>query len=329
MKKLLSPLLTAAMLCALTLPVLATTPADNAQTRNADIFDFIDILEDCVGMIELTPVEVYDHNKNGVVDIFDGIIVLEGIIGLGDCVTMPRVNNQGDDDDQGGTEPPVTTIGVPETTVLVDETEPVVPATNAPETTTPPENTTGVTETTEEPPTTTQSATDEDVDFGVVNYAYIGLSFEVEAKVLYGQKFKIYTAQTLEEYKFITRIVNKGNVEYDFLNFDVDESFFIDKAIILVYRVWSNAGGFTIIDSLKREQNQLIINSTSISPCSSDDAITFYRIALSIDKNNINDIDDIIFDDKLSDFCKCGSCDYNNIIENFTKWRNNWLESKK
>ena len=89
MKKLLSLLLTATMLCALTLPVLATTPADNAQTRNADIFDFIDILEDCVGMIELTPVEVYDHNKNGVVDIFDGIIVLEGIIGLGDCVRMP------------------------------------------------------------------------------------------------------------------------------------------------------------------------------------------------------------------------------------------------
>ena len=93
MKKLLSLLLTAAMLCALTLPATfatATTPADNAQTRNADIFDFIDILEDCVGMVELTPVEVYDHNKNGVVDIFDGIIVLEGIIGLGDCVTMPR-----------------------------------------------------------------------------------------------------------------------------------------------------------------------------------------------------------------------------------------------
>ncbi|MCL1903344.1 MAG: hypothetical protein FWF94_02875 [Oscillospiraceae bacterium] len=93
MKKLLSLLLTAAMLCALTLPVLATTPADNAQTRNADIFDFIDILEDCVGMVELTPVEVYDHNKNGVVDIFDGIIVLEGIIGLGDCVTMPVESN--------------------------------------------------------------------------------------------------------------------------------------------------------------------------------------------------------------------------------------------
>ncbi|MCL1903927.1 MAG: hypothetical protein FWF94_05880, partial [Oscillospiraceae bacterium] len=93
MKKLLSLLLTAAMLCALTLPATfatATTPADNAQTRNADIFDFIDILEDCVGMVELTPVEVYDHNKNGVVDIFDGIIVLEGIIGLGDCVIMPK-----------------------------------------------------------------------------------------------------------------------------------------------------------------------------------------------------------------------------------------------
>ena len=89
MKKLLSLLLTATMLCALTLPVLATTPADNAQTRNADIFDFIDILEDCVGMIELTPVEVYDHNKNGVVDIFDGIIVLEGIIGIKDSVKMP------------------------------------------------------------------------------------------------------------------------------------------------------------------------------------------------------------------------------------------------
>ncbi|MCL1903295.1 MAG: hypothetical protein FWF94_02620 [Oscillospiraceae bacterium] len=109
MKKLLSLLLTAAMLCAVAVPAtFATAPADNARTRYADIFDFIDILEDCVGMIELTPVEVYDHNKNGVVDIFDGIIVLEGIIGLGEAVKMPLVRTPGNP-----AEPPVISTATP------------------------------------------------------------------------------------------------------------------------------------------------------------------------------------------------------------------------
>jgi hypothetical protein len=88
MKKLLSMLLAAAMIFTLFVPVSGT--ADPPPTRDADIFDALDILKHIVGMVELSPVEKYDHNENGVIDIFDALEVLKGLVSMRAAVQMPR-----------------------------------------------------------------------------------------------------------------------------------------------------------------------------------------------------------------------------------------------
>jgi hypothetical protein len=86
MKKLLSILLAAAILCTLFVPVSGT--ADPSPARNANIFDALDILKNIVGMVALSPVEKYDHNQDGVIDIFDALEVLKGIVGMRAAVQM-------------------------------------------------------------------------------------------------------------------------------------------------------------------------------------------------------------------------------------------------
>jgi hypothetical protein len=87
MKKLLSILLAGAILCTLFVPVSGT--ADPSPTRDADIFDALDVLKHVVGMVELSPIEKYDHNEDGVINIFDALEVLKGIVGMRAAVQMP------------------------------------------------------------------------------------------------------------------------------------------------------------------------------------------------------------------------------------------------
>jgi hypothetical protein len=58
-------------------------------TRNADIFDVLDILKSIVGMIPPLPLEIYDFDNNGKVDIFDALEVLKGLTGIIERVTLP------------------------------------------------------------------------------------------------------------------------------------------------------------------------------------------------------------------------------------------------
>jgi hypothetical protein len=87
MKKVISLLCIASLLCALILPVGSEgTPV---PTRNANIFDALDILKNIVGMVELSPIEKYDHNEDGVIDIFDALEVLKGLVGMRTAVQIP------------------------------------------------------------------------------------------------------------------------------------------------------------------------------------------------------------------------------------------------
>ncbi|MCL1904141.1 MAG: heavy-metal-associated domain-containing protein [Oscillospiraceae bacterium] len=72
------------MLCAMIIPVAGSVveAESEPEMRKTDLFDFIEILQYMVELVELPSIEMYDFNKDGVVDLFDGLMVLSGLVGI-------------------------------------------------------------------------------------------------------------------------------------------------------------------------------------------------------------------------------------------------------
>ena len=75
------------MLCALLLPVSGNETT--VTTREADIFDALVMLKDMTGMIAPLPLDIYDIDKNGKINIFDVLEILKGLIRVREPVMMP------------------------------------------------------------------------------------------------------------------------------------------------------------------------------------------------------------------------------------------------
>jgi hypothetical protein len=240
MKKLLSMLLAAAMLCALLIPVSGT--ADPSPTRDADIFDALDVLKHVVGMVELSPIEKYDHNEDGVIDIFDALEVLKGLVGMRTAVQMPVC----DCGDCNGCN---------------------------------------------------------NVDFQVVGYTML---WEGEKGGV------IWSLEDLNA-------VISNNKGWDILALDIDESFFDDKAVIVLNKITSNMGSRPIIDSLIKSGDSIIIRSTT-GMGYGEDFTTPFRIILSVNHSDLEDV---------NQWYGNPFTDTHISVSDVNAWLNNWLESKR
>ncbi|MCL2072032.1 MAG: hypothetical protein FWH07_07360 [Oscillospiraceae bacterium] len=80
MKRLTAIICIVAMLCAVVLPVNAVTP----KTKEADIFDVLEILKNIVGM----PNDAFEITGIEKPDIFDALAMLKGIVGMGEVVVV-------------------------------------------------------------------------------------------------------------------------------------------------------------------------------------------------------------------------------------------------
>ena len=153
-KKLTAILLT--FVVAMSFMVGATTETDKPQYATMD--DALAVLRECVKLPNEATVATHDFNKNEKLDIGDGLLVLRGIVGIGDKMVMGDVSKV----EPPVTEPPVTEPPVTEPPVTEPPvTEPPVtePLATAPPVTEPPVTEPPVTE----PPVTEPPVTEPQV----------------------------------------------------------------------------------------------------------------------------------------------------------------------
>ena len=115
MKKITALICTISIFCTLLIPVGGNTTAP-PETREADIFDALEVLRDIVGLTtEPLCVEIYDVNENGEIEIFDALEILKSIVGLREeKVIMPVESDK----------PTVTTIEPPVSTTTIPPIQP-------------------------------------------------------------------------------------------------------------------------------------------------------------------------------------------------------------
>ncbi|MCL1789666.1 MAG: hypothetical protein FWG33_04835, partial [Oscillospiraceae bacterium] len=79
-KKVIALICAATILCGMIVPAAGNT--SQPETKEANIFDVLEILKDMIGISKLDSVEMYDVNDDGVIDIFDALMILKGLVKL-------------------------------------------------------------------------------------------------------------------------------------------------------------------------------------------------------------------------------------------------------
>ena len=268
MKKLAAIIIATALLCMALLPLTA-----NTKTKEADIFDALEILKSLVGM------ENKAAQLTGITDreltIYDVLDILKGIVGMGEPVIVNVVEE--------GTEPPVTTTA-PATTTPPGTTTPTAPVT----TTTPPK--------TDFPAIPGEG----EIDFAVLEHEC--LQGNVSRYELMSQS-QIHVASSFEEMKFLIEIVEMCNYEncnckyHNIENItpkNIDESFFNTQKVIVFYSAIGAGNRHITIDKIIREEERVVVyTTTEISLFPSPD-MAYFRVFLTIDSEDFKNANEVI-----------------------------------
>jgi hypothetical protein len=116
MKKIITSVCIAGMLCTTILSGVTTSESVEAASNNSrisDIGDALAILRNCVGLDNNACLTTHDFNANGVIDVGDALLVLRGLVGLDEPQIVGVINGADNgnvvDSSTDNTEPSVTT----------------------------------------------------------------------------------------------------------------------------------------------------------------------------------------------------------------------------
>jgi hypothetical protein len=282
MKNLLSLITVVAMLCTMFFTVGGATSNDNIEELT--IFDALDVVKYLVGM-EAPCSDELDFDKNGVVDIFDALFVLKDLIGMND---LPVDDNS-----------PTKWYCIVGEECLYNAGSGVHPGDKC------------VYVCAECRLHLTQKSHDcegvQKVDFSVLERTDLYESDLIELINLHENSKRlnlgshgVFTVKSFSELDYIVSEIEKsGN------NPLLNEVFFDNHALVVIYKGWQNVIGNTIIDSLVRSQEYLIVDTTStynVCEFNAKNSITgsseqrwFYeRIIISVPKESVADIDNSV-----------------------------------
>jgi hypothetical protein len=374
MKKLTAVLLTAAMLLSFT---FANVSATQEQDNDYTIGDVLEILKHLAGMVEFTHEQVaaYDFYDKGEVSISTVLELLKYLAGMESVV------------DTTGYLPHPKPVTTAEKTTAVTTTEPVTVTTTAQMTT--PATTTAlvitsatttsaatvISEITElTTPSTTAHVTTpppmwtreidnidyfyqpEEIEFNVAGFAEVKKNESV-----WGAGPFIFKADSLYEYNAVIKYFEQnGNCSCAALKIDcehivysveINESFFEENALIILYSSLCSQFEYSIVDSLvfnptrtgvsgnelKKQRSWLTICSTSLIPCTNYIEFNpWRRTVLAVSKSDLTVLDDISWYNGEQDICVCSNSkcyafksdsipDYKSL----QNWFKDWLKSKK
>ena len=251
MKKLTAILLTAAI--AMSFMVGATTETDKPQYATMD--DALAVLRECVKLPNVATVATHDFNKNEKLDIGDGLLVLRGLVGIGDKMVMG----------ESIVEPPVTEPPVTEPPVTEPHfvSEVISPIASIP-----------------------QEA--EEVEFRVIG-DYTSSSM---ANNKYPYAIELYLARTRDE--FVSIFEDTPYLYYrESYSDEFDENYFINRAII-VYHDSRVRMEEIDIEAVFVFENQLIVSSAVFNPGFTDPWETTSLLLIEVDSDVLDDIENLI-----------------------------------
>jgi len=159
-----------------------------------------------------------------------------------------------------------------------------------------------------------------EIDFEVAEYAYLGAG---NVNIYLPRQNLITAVNSMTE----MREVFKSYEGESFYDADIDESVFADKTAIVFYLYNGSSGSDrTIISSINKKQNSLIIDTVNVYPCNENDDVAWWRIVLLVNRISFNEI---TLNYKSLSLCEVdntlGYCntDCNKAAKN---WFDEWLE---
>jgi hypothetical protein len=215
----------------------------------------------------------------------------------------------------GGTPEPATTLP---TTAEVTTTTTTPVTTTTPETTaTPPTTTAPVTATTQNTSitsvTTRREPLEGEIDFRFVRYGIMSLLPE-----RWNGTNHAYFVKSLEEMDATITQFDGEFVVTDPIR--IDDCFFEDYVLFVIYNRQFSGGSLLIIDSLVKEENDLSVNATTLIAPIGNAQITHYRIVLAVNRSDSEEIERIVFP-------AFGSM--RGTFREFDNWFENWVFSRK